>query len=139
MGTHATVSIKTNERIRTIYCHYDGYLSSLGRVLLEHYTTEERINELIDFGDASSIYKNLSPSEDSEHSFLYPQKDTCVFYHRDRGEDLVIKEYASETSLLRNRGMEYNYLFRDGEWYYCFSTRNGFSKWEKLEVIKEEK
>lgn len=139
MGTHATVSIKTNERIRTIYCHYDGYLSSLGRVLLEHYTTEERINELIDFGDASSIYKNLCPLEDSEHSFLYPQKDTCVFYHRDRGEDLVIKKYASETSLLHNGGMEYNYLFRDGEWYYCFSTRNGFSKWEKLATIKEEK
>ena len=139
MGTPATVSIKNNEGLRTIYCHYDGYLASLGNVLLEHYTTEERVNALIDFGDASSIYKNLCPLEDGEHTFLYPQKDTCVFYHRDRGESLVIKNYVSEASMLRNRGMEYNYLFKDGEWYYCFSKSKGFSDWEKLATIKEEK
>ena len=41
---------------------------------------------LISGGDASSIGSKFYPTSEN-HSFDNPEKDVCVFYHRDRGED----------------------------------------------------
>lgn len=142
MGTRASVSIKNADGIKTIYCHYDGYLSLLGNVLLKHFNTTKRVKELISYGDASSIYEHLTPiSKEVEHTFLSPQKNTCVFYHRDRGENLVIRKFISETSLLRNKDIEYHYLFKDEKWYFCRVKGKVFSEWTELtqEIIKEDK
>ena len=69
-----------------VYCHNDGYPSYMYHMLNNHYNNLDRVLDLISFGNASSIRKNLVPTKGSNHSFDHPEKDISIFYHRDRGE-----------------------------------------------------
>ena len=46
---------KETTTIRSIYCHWDGYPSHMGKVLHQTYGTIDLVNELIDKGDARLI------------------------------------------------------------------------------------
>ena len=37
MGTRSSIAIKTEDGIKAIYCHWDGYIDNNGRILKEHY------------------------------------------------------------------------------------------------------
>ncbi len=51
MGTRSTIALKEkNEKITIIYCHFDGYLSGVGNILLEMYNDEIRIRKLMKKG-----------------------------------------------------------------------------------------
>jgi hypothetical protein len=117
MATRSTISIKENGKIRSIYCHWDGYPSNNGAILLEHYTTSEKINELINLGAISCLKDNVNPDPTSSHSFDNSQENVVIAYIRDRGEDsderLIIDEYTNQKDI---KGEEYDYLFVDGVW-----------------------
>jgi hypothetical protein len=120
MSTRSTISIQTPEGdIRTIYCHYDGYLSHNGALLHTYYNTEEKVNALIDLGDLSSLREKLIPNQDAPHSFVKPQEGVTVAYHRDRGEALCIDRPISIHDI---NSQEYNYIFKDGAWHYWTDT-----------------
>lgn len=109
-----------------IYCGHDSYLSGLGKVLEENYTTEEKVRELINMGGASSIYPTLNESD---------------FYHRDAGEDLDIEEYESDKEL-KEEGhdifCEYMYLFRDGKWYVFDTKQDDFITLDEARKLWQE-
>jgi len=113
MATRSTISIKENGKIRSIYCHWDGYPSNNGKILLEHYTTSEKINELINLGQVSILKENVNPDSKVSHSFDNRQENVVVAYHRDRGESLVIEEYTNPKEII---GEQFDYLFIDGVW-----------------------
>jgi len=116
MSTRSTISIQTPEgNIRSIYCHYDGYLSHVGALLHTYYNTEEKVNALIDLGSLSILGEKLIPNPTSPHSFVKPQEDVTVAYHRDRGETLHI---ARPVSIDGIDSQDYNYIFKDGAWHY---------------------
>ena len=46
---------KETTTIRSIYCHWDGYPSHMGKVLHQTYGTIDLVNELLDKGDARLI------------------------------------------------------------------------------------
>jgi hypothetical protein len=126
MSTRSTISIQSPEGdIRTVYCHYDGYLSHNGALLYTHYNTEEKVNALIDLGDLSSLREKLIPDPDSSHTWETPQEDVTVAYHRDRGEELHIDRSASIHSI---DSQDYNYIFKDGAWHYW--------TWDKVSNIQ---
>lgn len=94
----------THPKYTGIYCGHDSYLSGLGEVLEKHYTTEEKVRELISMGGASSVY---------------PTIDECDFYARDAGEEIEIDNFESDEDLKKEGHdifCEYLYLFRDGKW-----------------------
>jgi len=114
MSTRGKVVIdngNSHPKYTGIYCGHDSYLSGLGKVLEENYTTEEKVRELINMGGASSIYPTIEESD---------------FYCRDAHEDLDIEEYESDKEL-KEEGhdifCEYMYLFREGKWY-VFDTKS---------------
>ncbi len=55
-------------RVRSIYCHWDGYPSHMGLVLHRHYGRVDLVNELLDKGDASLIDVSSGVSEHYMHS-----------------------------------------------------------------------
>lgn len=116
MSTHSNISVKTEKGYETIYCHFDGYPSYMYPMLRDWYNTEERAKALVALGDASSISKRLVPSQGSGHSFDKPEKDVCVFYHRDRGESWEDNEPAV---YFKHEAVRcyYSYIFEDGEWH----------------------
>ena len=113
MATRSTISIKENGKIRSIYCHWDGYPTNNGRILFNHYTTADKVNELINLGQVSILKENVNPDPKGSHSFDNRQENVVVAYHRDRGEPLVIEEYTNPKEII---GEEFDYLFIDGVW-----------------------
>ncbi len=116
MSTPCNIAVKTGTGYKTIYCHWDGYPSHMYPMLRDWYGTPERAEALVNFGDASSINHLLVPPKDSDHSFAKPDRDTCVFYHRDRGEgwdDVSPWVYTREQLFNLQR---YVYIFEDGQW-----------------------
>ena len=104
MGTRSRVGIMHGDIVKSVYCHYDGYLSCTGQILQEHYDSV-KTNQLVARGDNSGIKEEL---------------DEMSFY-ADRGEDNVswqvahsLKEYIKQTNACSG---EYYYVMKAGVWY----------------------
>ena len=119
MSTNSTISVvQTDGKVKSIYCHWDGYPSHNGKMLLEHYNSVDKANEVVALGSLSALNKNLIPSKDSKHSFETPEEDVVIAYHRDRGEDFQQNEFKDLADFEKNGDFQqYNYLFKNGKWY----------------------
>lgn len=113
MSTRSSIAIENSDgTIEAIYCHWDGYPSFNGRLLLEHYGTEAGVRELLAPGDLSSLAKNVG----EKHGFDNRDDDACTYYGRDRGESGTDKKtYPDRATWLKKLGQEYNYLFVPGQ------------------------
>ena len=118
--------------ITSVYCHWDGYPSHNGVILLENYQDPEKIKMLISLGDLSSLEKKLIPEGNVVHSFEDPADGVCVFYGRDRKENGTscrvsanMKEFIEIADWC-----DYCYIFEAGVWFLI--TMNGDKKPVKL-------
>lgn len=116
MSTNSGIALRSGETFQTIYCHWDGHPRTMLPILRENYNSLELAAKLISFGDASSINKKLEPT--GEHTFMKPEDDVCVFYHRDRGDDWLSCQSTCYTwrELFNQPAFEYIYIFEDGQW-----------------------
>ena len=140
MGTRSRIGIQMeDDTIRSIYCHWDGYPSHNGKLLLEHYNTDEKIHELIKLGSLSSLHESIEKPKG--HSYDNPIEGYTVAYHRDRFQNWnngkPFKVTHNEKGLPNNLefDIEYYYVFRSiaGEkpcWYYinCYSKNPKYIK-----------
>lgn len=116
MSTRSSIWIKNEDNTFTgIYCHWDGYLSNNGQILLDHYKDEKKIKKLIDLGSISSL--DASVELPKGHTFEHPVEGYVVAYHRDRGENF--NQYKNiDIKDLPKYYEEYNYFFINGKWFY---------------------
>ncbi len=139
MGTRSRIAIKnTDGSIKSIYCHWDGYLCGVGKTLLENYKDENKIKELIALGDISSLSENINPPEGITHTFNYPCDGVVVAYHRDRGWNFHDRTCVDENDLMNyfnDSDEEFLYLFKDGKWFVAWNY--GDDKHEFFELTKE--
>ena len=72
MSTSAAIGIKLPDgSVKAIRLNWDGYVAHAGAILGGWYKTAEAVNDLIALGDLSEINETV---------------ESCVAYHRDRGE-----------------------------------------------------
>jgi len=141
MATRSRIGIVNEDgTVSSIYCHWDGYPSGNGVILLESYTDRDKVKELIELGAISSLNIEVAPpplfekeGEDvqkgvkmltkfgvvkSEHSFDKPMKGVTVAYHRDRGEEYIAPRVNKTLDeYFEDDNEDYGYLFTlDGEW-----------------------
>jgi len=121
MATRSRIAIETtddsgNKVIKSIYCHFDGYASGVGKTLMDNYQDREKVEALISLGDISFLEEEITPT--GPHSFDYPQKGVTVAYHRDRGEKFKSPRINSSVrEFFLSDIEEYGYLFtEEGEW-----------------------
>ena len=139
MGTRSRIGIELADKsVLSIYQHWDGYPSWTGRILNTHYNTKEKVSELIDGGDCSSIWtkdrwtgKELAQHviENKESEEYGPQ------YYSQRGEDCPPRLDKNLKQFIEN-GEEYGYIYRNGEWI-CYNTRSWDDNYGKEETIPE--
>lgn len=56
MSTRSTVSLLTNDnKVMSVYVHFDGYLSHNGAILTQQYTNYDDVFKLVSLGDMSSL------------------------------------------------------------------------------------
>jgi len=128
MATRSTIAIQLGEdEFKQIYCHWDGYLSNNGKLLLEHYNTSERVKALIALGDLSSLREELAPKEGEVHSFEKPLDNVCIAYGRDRGEEGT---EARKTTMYQSdcQREEYNYVFTLENKWVVYGSKGTFRK-----------
>ena len=121
MATRSNIGIKlANGKVEAIYCHWNGYLSYNGKMLLKYYNTEEKIKKLIALGDISVLKEKVAPPKGKKHSYNEPIENVTVAYHRDRKEEFNMLKFDSEEKYFgpdNNSDSEYRYLFKDGKWF----------------------
>ena len=116
MATRSTIAIENADGlVFQVYCHWDGYLSGVGKTLLDHYTTPEQVHELISHGDISSLGTTIG----TKHDFNAMGYDGTTFYGRDRGESgctaRLFTDFYDYTA--NHECQEYEYIMtKDGVW-----------------------
>ena len=112
MATRARIGLELKDgSVLSVYHHWDGYESWLGRILKTHYNTREKVAELIDGGDMSSCWTEDRWNSETKAQEYGPQ------YYSQRNQDCPPRLDADLCEyLLPENGEEYHYLFRDGEW-----------------------
>lgn len=141
MATRSRIGIVNEDgTVSSIYCHWDGYPSNNGRILVEDYTDRDKVKSLIELGAISSLSKHVAPPPlfdtenenvkrgesvlkkfglvESNHTFYNPMPGVTVAYHRDRGEDYIDPRVnKSLEDYFQDDNEEYGYLFTlEGEW-----------------------
>ena len=134
MSTCGNIGIVNEyDSITAIHVHWDSYPESVGKILLQHYTSADIVNKLMALGDLSSLNEKLYPDVSKPHTFFTPQPDVCVAYKRDRGEDntqSTLFDNITEYELNMDCDIEYQYLFDHDHW--IWRGRNG--EWKELTV-----
>jgi len=118
MGTRSRIGVMHGDKLKSIYCHWDGYLSHNGQILQDHYDSS-KANHLVSLGDISSLRNNVEIPEGVAHSFDAPAKEITVFYGRDRketGVDFTV-DHSYDEFLSKDYDYEYYYIMNDGVWY----------------------
>ena len=137
MATRSRIGIENEDgTVSSVYCHWDGYPSNNGRILVAHYTDREKVKELIALGAISALKENVSPPElpldiigirmlkefkvlpKTTHTFDTPQEGITIAYHRDRGEELQeARVDESIEAYAKSDYEEFGYVFtKDNEW-----------------------
>jgi len=100
---------KSETNYRGIYCHWDGQPNNNGQTLYEHYSNSNKLNQLIDMGDISS---------------LHPTLKGVFAYHRDRGDSWKDVQTTHSpfledlTSCASDMDCEFIYLHDGKQWLY---------------------
>ena len=122
MSTNSLIGkVKEDGSVEGIYCHWDGDPSYNGKILLESYKDEAKIDKLLELRSLSSLGKEIGDKVDfDDHE---AGKGQCVSHYRDRDEkDInIIKSKSVEDFRVNSNygGTEFVYTFKDGVWT-CF-------------------
>lgn len=121
MATRSRIGYLENNKLHSVYCHWDGYPEGVGQVLFDHYQNINKIKYLIGHGDISVLSQNIEIPvvANGKHSFDSPMKGTTLFYHRDRGEALRMEVEDLYSNEPFKHGVSYFYIFNteDNTWY----------------------
>ena len=115
MGTRSTIALEfADGTVEQVYCHWDGYLSNNGRILLNHYMDPFEVKALVGLGGFSSLKQTFGETADEAYT--------------QRGEDLAINKYKNIAEYFAvGQQEEYDYILRpvDGVavWFVrCYAT-----------------
>ena len=137
MGTRARIGIQFDDKsVLSVYHHWDGYPSWLGRILKTHYNTKEKVSALIDGGDMSCCWTKERWSKVGEPGGVTNEDDNYgPQYYSQRGEecpprlDKNLDEYLAD-----NGDEEYAYMFTNRGWV-CYNIRSWDPNYLDLELI----
>ena len=120
MSTRSRIGMVNEDgSITSVYCHWDGYPSHNGVLLLGNYKDREKIEMLLSLGDLSSLAPKIAPEGNSVHTFDSPADGVCVFYGRDRkekGTECIVSANLQEFIQMSD-WCDYLYIFEAGEWF----------------------
>ena len=135
MATRCRIGLMLEDgTVKHSYCHYDGYPEGVGETLVQHYNTEDKVKELVSFGDMSYLAFEIHP--EGEHNFDKPEQGVTVFYNRDRGEtdvDSVTTSMDEYLSVQYSSCIDYLYVFIGSNWWVYNNLKK--NKWKLVKTF----
>ena len=111
MSTRSRIGLELSDgSILSVYHHWDGYPSWLGRILNTHYNAKSLAEELIDGGDMSLCWTDERWDDSGVKGVYGPN------YYSLRGDDSPPRLDKDMDEFFAD-GEEYSYIFRSGNWY----------------------
>ena len=111
MATRSRIGIQLqDDSILSVYHHWDGYPTWLGKILKSHYNTKEKVAELLDGGDMSSCWNDTIWGEERTDGQKYGPE-----YYSARGENCPPRYDQTREEFLSN-SEEYSYIFTSAGW-----------------------
>jgi len=121
MATRSYIGVRnSDDTVDYIYCHYDGYPDHNGRILTEHYTSLDKVKELLALGDLSILGPEIGEQQDFNNRETQ-NSNWCLAYGRDRGEKGVGVKNDRFKRVVTDEGIDYAYIF-DGDYWECYDT-----------------
>lgn len=125
MGTRSLVAVMHGTVCKSVYCHYDGYLSYTGEILLKHWDSTAA-NQLIARGDNSGVKETLAEMNFYEDR-ADQDEDVTQFVNSTPWQ--VAHTFEEFLVQVEGCGAEYYYVMRDGAWYAgCLYDTEGLTK-----------
>lgn len=122
MATRSLIgSIQNNGTVKTIYCHWDGYPGHNGEMLLNHYNTPSKVEELIEQGDLSSL----------EYDIDHCRLANCSWELRAPRE----VELGHLADVAGNYDAEYVYVYNDEFEWQCYEYNYNSGKLHKIKIL----
>ena len=100
MSTRSNIVLKRkNGKIDVIYCHYSGYPTHNGYLLLQYYNDIDKIKELIENGDLSNLnvvtlpkakYISISSKENEKDEVINKLKDFVFKKYNFEPNEIVV-------------------------------------------------
>ena len=125
MATHASITLKQKDgKYKSVYLHNDGYPDGAGEKLKNYYNTYDKVDQLLNLGNLSSLGKNPIDDPklwDMDYYFELARRNSekinynCRTYkgRGDTDEDAIITDNLED--IIGNN--DYDYLFEDNKWY----------------------
>ena len=115
MATRGRIGLQLKDgSVLSSYHHWDSYPEWLGKQLVDHYPTRDKVAELIDGGDMSSCWSDSIWGEQLPEGKFSPE------YYTMRGEKLENNLPRLDATLAdylnKNNGEEFHYLYTDKGW-----------------------
>ena len=149
MGTRSRIGVMHGDKVKSVYCHWDGYLEHNGAILQEHYNSA-KANNLIALGDLSSLGTQIGEKHAFSQFDLPPEeveaykeltRDWCTFYGRDRGEKgtewKVADTFEEFLEQADGCGAEFYYIMKDGVWYVGTTYENTHPLSKRLTLLSD--
>jgi hypothetical protein len=131
MGTRSTIALEfADGTVEQVYCHWDGYLSNNGRILLNHYMDPFEVKALVSLGGFSSLKQTFGETADEAYT--------------QRGEDLAINKYKDIAEYFAvGQQEEYDYILRPvngvAVWFVrCYATDGAWVTLAEAFTMEEE-
>jgi len=107
MSTRSMVAFDNTSEVVSMRVHFDGYLSGVGHTLLHHYTTVDKVEDLMECGYVSSLETAIEymPNNPNERPVVHSN----------------IKELIAD---FETSDAEYLYVFDGNEWAYTMRDHN---------------
>ena len=141
MATRARIGLRlSDDSILSVYHHWDGYPTWLGRILESHYNTKEKVEELIDGGDMSVCWTDQKfQNVDGLYQVVENKKgEYGPQYYSQRGEDCPPRLDPNMAAYAdKERGEEYHYVYGsvDGEYTWTCIDMNAFDYRKDPETV----
>lgn len=122
--------IKENVDFICTYCHWDGHPTNVGRVLIEHFNTHDKVLNLISGGEMSSMCGNAGVK--------YYKTWRNQIWNRTLNAvcPLQTSDSPSKKDGFPYHDCDYIYLFRNGRWFF---KKSGEEHWNNLKNYLQKK
>lgn len=135
MATRALIGMQVENGIKTMYCHFDGYLAHVGTILLTHYTDPAKVAELVELGYVSTLGHNPVVAEHTDGGSSIGGGTNCTAANTRISPTLLCG--AGLSDLWDEDGQEWEYLFTlQGSWL-CRTSSGGKSAgtWYPIHLV----
>ena len=122
MSTRSNIVYDTGNSVRAVYCHHDGYLDHNGRILFEHYNSEDEVEALIELGDFTSLKPTVEETREKTMR--------SVSFESDRGFR-TLDQYMHQVD-----GSDIEYIYLWDKYMWMISRSISFNLWNRSEYEK---